>query len=319
METGKPLISILMAVYEPKIEWFREQLLSLNAQTYPHLQLYVCDDCSSVVSFEEIQSCVQGCISAFPVIISRNEKNLGSNGTFERLTKEAVGEYFAYCDQDDVWLPEKLERLQELISREKAVLACSDVLVIDGEGRLQAQSITQVRPHHHFLSGADLTGALIYHNFAIGCTMLMDAAAAKQACPFPKSMVHDHFLAFCASIKGRIAVAPVPLIAYRIHGVNQTGALAKIASKQDYYEKYILLFCMRVEELSNRFQTPELARAARWAQAREENYRRKWGGIWGLIRDCRADLKTSCFELVALRLPNIFFESLVKLIQKGKI
>lgn len=46
METGKPLISILMAVYEPRLDWLREQLDSLNAQTYPNLRLYVRDDCS---------------------------------------------------------------------------------------------------------------------------------------------------------------------------------------------------------------------------------------------------------------------------------
>ena len=41
METGKPLISILMAVYEPRMDWLREQLESLEAQIYPNLRLYV--------------------------------------------------------------------------------------------------------------------------------------------------------------------------------------------------------------------------------------------------------------------------------------
>ena len=66
-ETGKPRIAILMAVYEPRMDWLREQLLSLNAQTYPNLMLYIRDDCSPTVPFEEIQSCVQDCIRAFPL------------------------------------------------------------------------------------------------------------------------------------------------------------------------------------------------------------------------------------------------------------
>ena len=103
MPTDKPQIAILMAVYEPRMDWLREQLLSLNAQTYPNLKLYVRDDCSPSVPYEEIQSCLQDCISAFPYTIQRNEKNLGSNGTFEQLTREAGGDYFAYCDQDDIW------------------------------------------------------------------------------------------------------------------------------------------------------------------------------------------------------------------------
>ena len=105
-ETGKPLIAILMAVYEPRMDWLREQLESLEKQTYPNLKLYVRDDCSETVSFEEIERCIKEYIHSFPYEIQRNEANLGSNRTFERLTEEAEGTYFAYCDQDDVWLPE---------------------------------------------------------------------------------------------------------------------------------------------------------------------------------------------------------------------
>ena len=97
-----------MAVYEPRLDWLKEQLDSLNAQTYPNLKLYIRDDCSPTVSFEGIKKLVSESITAFPYIIGRNSENWGSNTTFELLTKEADGKYFAYCDQDDIWLPEKL-------------------------------------------------------------------------------------------------------------------------------------------------------------------------------------------------------------------
>ena len=115
MKTDKPLIAILMAVYEPRLDWLQEQLRSLEQQTYPNLRLYLRDDCSPTVSIQEIQSCVQACILSFPYELYRNEMNLGSNKTFELLTQEADGGYFAYCDQDDIWLPEKLNVLQTKI------------------------------------------------------------------------------------------------------------------------------------------------------------------------------------------------------------
>ena len=118
-----PQIAILMAVYEPRPDWLREQLASLNAQTYPNLKLYVRDDCSPTVPFEAVQACVAECITAFPYEIARNEENLGSNKTFERLTAETDGELLAYCDQDDVWLPEKLEVRQELLAHCQAHIA----------------------------------------------------------------------------------------------------------------------------------------------------------------------------------------------------
>ena len=319
METDKPLISILMAVYEPNIKWLREQLVSLNEQTYPNLRLYVRDDCSTTVSFEEIQSCLQDCISAFPVILKRNQKNLGSNLTFEKLTQEAEGEYFAYCDQDDIWLPEKLVILEKEIKKENALLACSDVTVIDANGDKTADSITNIRPRHIFLSGNDLAGDLIYRNFVIGCTILINAKTAKDSCPFAKNMVHDHYLAFYTATKGKICSHPVPLIKYRIHGGNQTGILSGIRTKKDYINKHIYVFANRIGELSKRFSFPELNNAQNWVNAREKNASGKLSGAYHLWCLKQINLTTSIFEIVGLRLPNNLFSLALWFIKRGRI
>jgi len=194
MATDKPQISILMAVYDPRMDWLHEQLLSLDAQTYPNIKQYIRDDCSPTVPYEEIQSCVQDCIRAFPYEIKRNKKNLGSNETFEILTQEADGDYFAYCDQDDVWLPEKLTVLQERMDESGAELVCTDMYIIDGTGKQVTDSITKVRRHHVFRSGTDLAPELLVSNFVTGCTMLVRAGCAKEAVPFCPYMVHDQYL-----------------------------------------------------------------------------------------------------------------------------
>ena len=319
METDKPLISILMAVYEPNIKWLREQLVSLNEQTYPNLRLYIRDDCSPTVSFEEIQSCVQDCISAFPVILQRNEKNLGSNLTFERLTQEADGKYFAYCDQDDIWLPEKLEILEKEISNDRALLACSDVVVIDANGNETADSITDIRPRHIFLSGNNLAGNLLYRNFVIGCTMLINAKIAKDACPFAKNMVHDHYIALYTATKGKIYSHSIPLIKYRIHGGNQTGILSGIKTKKDYINKHIDLFASRIGELSDHFSFSELDAAQNWVNARKENASGSLCGAYHLWCLKEVNVTTSIFEIVGLRLPNNLFSLALRFIKRGKI
>lgn len=222
-EGGKPLISILMAVYEPRMDWLREQLDSLEAQAYPNLRLYLRDDCSPTVSLSELKGCVKECIRPFPYEICRSEENLGSNLTFERLTREAEGDYFAYCGQDDVWLPEKLEVLQKELEASGALLACSDMYVIDGEGRQAADSITKVRRRHIFHSGYGLAEGLLISNFVTGCTMLARSGAAKAAVPFCPYMVHDHYIALCCSGAGGIRCVMRPLIRYRIHGNNQSA------------------------------------------------------------------------------------------------
>lgn len=234
MGTDKPLISILMAVYEPRLDWLREQLMSLNDQTYPNLRLYIRDDCSPTVPYEQIQSCVRDCITRFPYVITRNEKNLGSNGTFELLTQEADGELFAYCDQDDVWLPEKLTVLQAAMERERAVLAYSDVSAVDDEGKLLARSLRELRPRLTYLEGSDLAPKLFFRNCVAGCAMLVNSNIAKRAIPFPRQTVCDHWIALLAATEGTVAFVPDQLVRYRQHKRNQTGVLAGVSDKQSY-------------------------------------------------------------------------------------
>ena len=304
-QTGKPLIAILMAIYEPRLDWLREQLESLEKQTYPNLKLYIRDDCSPTVSFEEIQNCVAECIRSFPYEIKCNEKNLGSNGTFERLTREAEGEYFAYCDQDDVWLPEKLERLQREISTQNACLICSDVYIIDANGKVTANSITDIRRRHVFHSGKNLAPYLLVRNFIIGCTMLIRAEIAHSAIPFEPGYVHDQWLGIKAAAEGSIAIVREPLIYYRQHSNNQTGILSGIHSKQDYFKVRIEKSINTLESAIQRLElTPsdqKKVAALRAAMTARKDYFSKPN-----IKDLKAFLHCGTFSL-----QSVIFETML--------
>ena len=323
-QTGKPLIAILMAVYEPRMDWLREQLESLEAQTYPNLRLYIRDDCSPTVSFEEIKRCVAACIHSLPYEIKQNEKNLGSNGTFELLTCEAEGEYFAYCDQDDVWLPEKLAVLQEELERSGAQLVCSDMYIIDGNGKQTAGSITKVRRHHKFRSGEGLAAELLISNFVTGCTMLIRSDAAKAAVPFCPYMVHDHYLALCTAMKGSILSLPRRLIRYRIHGANQTGLMAGVNDRASYIEVRIGELRRRLEWLRERLpgqdarMKEELEDRLCWVRAREQNLNGQGGKrtVWAYRR---FGPRASLFELAATWLPERLFLQVVELARHNKL
>lgn len=321
METDKPLISIVMAVYEPNLQWFREQLDSLEAQTYPNLELLVIDDCSPTVPFETVQQYIVESIRSFPYRVQRNEKNLGSNGTFEKLTQQARGKYIAYCDQDDVWLPEKLEILQRTIEQTSAKLVCSDMYIIDGQGRQTADSITKVRRHHVFNSGEDLAEGLLFHNFVTGCTMLIPAEIARKAIPFCPYMVHDHYLALYAALHGTIQSVMQPLIRYRIHGNNQTGVLAGVVDKDTYFH-------IRIEEAINKMRwleknvalpvsvEHELAQGMRWLQARADHFHGMHGAVRIIWKYRRYGPITSLFEIVATLFPERLFMFFIRLKQK---
>lgn len=310
-QIGRPLIVILMAVYEPRMDWLREQLESLEAQTYPNLRLYVRDDCSPTVPFEEIKKCVAACVKSFPYEVMRNEKNLGSNGTFERLTQEAEGAYFAYCDQDDVWLPEKLTVLQEEMERSGAQMVCSDMYIIDGDGEQIADSITRVRRRHRFRSGDNLAAGLLVSNFATGCTTLVRAETAKAAAPFCPYMVHDHYLALFAAEKGGILSLPESLIRYRTHGGNQTSLLAGVKDKESYGKVRIDLMLNRLLWLKANLPCDGQTKKAidegiLWARARRTNWDRL-GGKGTIWKYRKYSLLPSLFELFAPWFPEPVF------------
>ena len=111
-------IAVLLATYRPRIDWLAEQLTSLNQQTYPSLHLYVLDDASPKDSYRAICQTVEKCIHQFPVTVLRNDQNQGSNQTFARLLTLAKEEaYVAFCDQDDVWFPNKIQNALHLLKR----------------------------------------------------------------------------------------------------------------------------------------------------------------------------------------------------------
>ncbi len=230
-------VEILLATYHPNMEYFIELLQSIEAQSYQSACLSVIDDSADKQAYAMIADALQAEMQSIPYRLNKNDNNLGSNQTFERLTQEADGKYLAYCDQDDIWEPDKLEKLVETLEAERATLCYSDLSVIDEAGHKTADSFTAINHRVRHMEGVGLFPRFLRRNSATGCTMLIRAAIAKKALPFCNQYyVHDHWLALVAAAAGRIAYVPKPLVRYRIHSGNQIGnkKLVGITDRQSY-------------------------------------------------------------------------------------
>ena len=312
-------IAILLAVYEPQESWLIELLDSLNAQSYPALHLYVRDDASPSFSRDRLAALLREHVTRFPYSLSYNDKNLGSNATFEALLRDACEPYIAFCDQDDVWEPDKLKNTLELLESSplSPLLVCTDVSVVDSEGKQIAATIEEHRRRHVFLRGEGLAPQLLYRNFVIGCTAVMKRERALSYLPFPKELVHDHYLAFRASLDGSIDFLQTPQMRYRVYGGNQTGVMTGVYDREDYRRERIEVFCKRIERLSQYASFRELEEARAWGEARRNNFERKKGAFSQLWRLRHVNRSTTLFELIALRLPKPLFRLAIRLIQKG--
>ncbi|MFW5669676.1 MAG: glycosyltransferase, partial [Acetivibrio ethanolgignens] len=132
-------VNILLTTYNPTKQWLKAQLKAINDQNYEHITLTVVDDCSEVVSLEDLQKIVQETITKFPYTVQRNESHIGRERTFEKMTANGAGDYFAYCTQKDIWEPGKIKRCLVEIEDMEADLAFSDASAINGDGDMIAK------------------------------------------------------------------------------------------------------------------------------------------------------------------------------------
>lgn len=127
-----PRVSVLIPVYNRE-KVIAETIASVLGQTFSDFELIVCDDCSTDRSAGIVSSFVDPRIT-----LLRNERNLGSSATRNRLISHARGEYCALLDSDDIALPHRLETQVAFLDSHPDIGACAGaVRIIDGDGREQ--------------------------------------------------------------------------------------------------------------------------------------------------------------------------------------
>ena len=313
----EPKVSIILATYNPRIDWFESFLDSINDQDYPNYDLVVLDDCSTSIDIKELETLIKKHVNKVPIKVIKNKKNLGSIKSFEALLSLTDAEYVAFADQDDIWHKDKLSKCVTTLINGNKKMTYSDVNVIDGDGKIVSNSITTFRKRFIFYDEEEFEH-LIYKNYVIGCTIVINREFALKSIPFLTSIFHDQYLALFASYHNELIRTKESLIDYRIHQDNQTNPLGKVKTKEDYYNENILKFYDRVTELNKLFKNKELDRATEWANARIGNYQKD--------KDARNKLKemkdinpnTTKFDLYILHKP-LLFKLVVGLAKRNKI
>lgn len=223
-------IDVLLATYNGA-RYLPEQLASLEAQTFQDWRLIARDDGSTDGSIDIVRGCL-GRTGRELRLIEDGRAGLGAMGNFAALIEASEAPYFACCDQDDVWLPEKLalmlERVREAEARRGAdapVLAYSDLKVVDAELREVSPSFRSycplVLPRPERLMSDIMT-----QNVVTGCASLGNAALRQAALPIPpEAVMHDWWLALVAAGLGELVDVPQATILYRQHGKNAIGAV----------------------------------------------------------------------------------------------
>ena len=198
-----------------------QQLHSLAAQTHKNWTLYVSDDASTDGTKEILQQFAA--TASFPVILREGPQKGSSRNFLCLLTDPSIrADLFAFCDQDDVWYPEKLERAIDWISKLPADLPAlygSRVELIDAAGTHRGYSPL-------FRRKPSFKNALV-QSIAGGNTMLFNKAAKQLAerAGILEVVTHDWWLYLLVSGAGGVVHYDAqPSLKYRQHQQNLIGS-----------------------------------------------------------------------------------------------
>ena len=225
-------ILVLMATYNGE-KYIEEQLESLFAQEGVEVALLVRDDGSTDRTREILDAWSQKASVRWYA-----EGHLGAKYGFLELVGKGLSsdaDYFAFCDQDDVWDPDKLQialsHLQTADPAKPALYYCGQTLV---DENLEPLSV------HRLNAKRTLPARFVFGDIA-GCTGVFNRALAEAMASYKPEYMRMHDLwtmKVCCALGGQVFVDPEPHLAYRQHGNNVEGLSNSLRSKVTRFVRY---------------------------------------------------------------------------------
>jgi len=205
------------------------QLESIDIQKRPPDELVICDDVSTDNTREVLKAFAVG--AGFPVTLCFNDAVLGPIKNFEQAITLCTGDLIILADQDDVWLPNKVRRLEELFSSDQNIgIAFSDAVIVDENlhslgYNLWDCSVFGEKERQLLLNGR-ASELLSVRNIVTGATMAFRAMYRDLVLPIPDGLrlMHDGWIALLISRVAGVAFIDEPLVKYRQHRLQFVGA-----------------------------------------------------------------------------------------------
>ena len=234
-----------MATYNGE-KYLNEQLDSIFAQTNGDWKLLIRDDGSVDNSLDIIEEYT----IKYPdriMVVTDEDGRIGPCMSFARLLDRANTEYITFCDQDDVWLPDKIEvsiscirDLEKQHGHITPLLVHTDLMVVNSRLQLLAESFwkyQKVKPEFTTLNRA------MVQNVVTGSTVMMNRSLVDLATPIPDTAImHDWWVTLVASAFGNVNTHDKATVLYRQHEKNKLGA-------QRFGIKYVTSCLVTIKEI----------------------------------------------------------------------
>lgn len=265
-------VSILLATYNGA-GFLDEQLRSISVQTHAHWKIVVADDGSTDDTVEILERFARENPGKLELLF--RDRVGSARGNFFRLIQHvAPSAYYAFCDQDDIWVPEKLavlvnecRLLEERFTAVAPLLVYSDLSVVNENLKVVSSSFMQ---YIAAIPARTTLGSLLVENHIPGCAMLFNQALKQLLDSYDGSLdditMHDWWVALIAAALGRIEFVDRSLVLYRQHSSNTLGvvnrrgvrfALAKLLASGDEVSRVRRQGALFAQAYGGRVSAPE--------------------------------------------------------------
>ena len=207
-------------------QYIIEQLQSILCQLSPSDEIIISDDGSSDNTIDKIQALNDNRIHIFLNPKTNNpyhgvfRKMYAINRNAENALKHAKGDYIFLADQDDIWLPNKVNVVINKLQTYNCII--HNCKVINANKKIIHNSLFNLMHPHPTLIGT------IYKSAFMGCCMAFTKQVLNKALPFPQCPIeHDTWIGLCALKTGKVTTIQEPLILYRRHQNNASTCSQK--------------------------------------------------------------------------------------------
>lgn len=216
-------VDILVATCNGE-KYVKEQIDSILNQTYENIRVIVSDDRSDDSTPKILKEIAK---SDKRVILNLQKERLGVINNFEFLLKQVKSNFYMFSDQDDFWLPNKVEKMMEKQKQENADLVFGDLEVVNENLETMYPSYGDYMLLNRKIKKCINSYEYNYlYNCVTGCTILGKTSMLDKILPLPntsKYVLHDHWIGIITGIYGKVAYVEETYIKYRQHGNNQVG------------------------------------------------------------------------------------------------
>lgn len=224
------MISVCLAAYKGE-KYIEEQILSILPQLSYNDEIIVSDDKPGGPT----EKIVRRLMEDDERIVYVEGKSRGIISNFTNAIRHSKGDKIFLCDQDDVWLPEKVKRVMEAFSS-GADLVLHNAYVTDENLNITSYSF--------FKDRNSKKGILrnVLKNSYMGCCMAFDRHLLKKIMPIPRyTPMHDQWIGLMGEIYGKVYLIDTPLIYYRVHADNVTAGKSQSSFSQKLrWRRYLI-------------------------------------------------------------------------------